>query len=536
MKKWAAPGALILSLSVFAFAQVSGNLLWPLPSSQTLTGGFADTRADHFHGGVDLRARTPEPVVAPTDGWIERMAVHPSGYGRVLYFRLDDGRTAVFAHLSQFAAPIEEALRDSQIVAGTYRVDVIYPEPIVEMKFARGATLAWTGKTGVGPAHLHFEIREGAVQTDPLANYPPHDRDKPVISGLWWTTTSSYSPMSLGTRLEASAEANSRWHTHQHQPINEREPVAFFIQTYDPGPWGRHAVPSVIRIRVRDAVVHEEHPARIDLAAPKDFYEEIVWSERKRYDRDVRRLLAPPPPNYYRISPQNNEGWLSGLQNEEVTIEVEDRAGNVATARVPVSCGNFDTLETRLPPRELNSAAFSLRTDDVTLAWVDLQSTSPHEISAGPPDFAFARPCTLTYRFAANEQIPGMFIYERTASGGMRALWRIAALDAEDSISCTILRAGTYGVAFDSDPPTVSFSTLHGKLRFKVRDNLSYIDDSTIRCTVDGITAIAEYEYEDSGGFIWTQQPLARGEHDVEISAGDRAGNIGRWMATVRIP
>jgi hypothetical protein len=82
----------------------------------------------------------------------------------------------------------------------------------------------------------------------------------------------------------------------------------------------------------------------------------------------------------------------------------------------------------------------------------------------------------------------------------------------------------------------VQFSVLQGKIRFKVRDALSYIDDSSIRCTVDGSTAIAEYEYESNGGAIWTQIPLARGAHQVEMSAGDRAGNVGRWASTVRIP
>ena len=526
----------LLCAAFLAFAAPKmGRLLWPLPGSTTITGGHADTRPDHFHGGVDLRARTPLPVVAPTDGWVERLAVQPSGYGRVLYFRMDDGRTAVFGHLSRFVPPLEETLRDSQMVTGTYRVEMLYPEPRTELEFKRGAVLAYTGETGVGPPHLHFEIREGAVQTDPLANYSPVDTDKPVIVNLWWTTASGYSPVSIGTPLE-ERDGSGKWTTHQHAAIDVSEPIGFFIQTYDPGPWGRHAVPSIIRITVGEHVLHEEYPSRIDLAAPKDFYEEIVWSERKRYEKDVRRLFALLPPAQLQHSLTGIEGWLTNLRDATVTIEVEDRAGNVTQAFVPLSCGDFDTTQNAALPNVLHGGPFILQSDDVTLAWARLDSIGAREVMIVPWDIGFAKPCTLSYRFAPGERVPGLFFYERTASGGMRAIWRIASLDRDGAMSCTILRSGTYGVAEDHDPPTVQFSVRQGKINFKVRDAYSYIDDSTIRCLVDGVTAIAEYEYDKHGGVIWTRSPLTRGAHSIELSAGDRAGNVGRWVSTARIP
>ncbi len=528
--------AVFLCAAIFAFAESRiGALLWPLPDSKVLTGGFADSRTDHFHGGVDLRARTPLPVVAPTNGWIERIAVQPSGYGRVLYYRMEDGHTAVFGHLSRFVTPVEEALRDSELVAGTYRVDFSYREPQTELRFARGETIAYTGKSGVGPPHLHFEVREGAVQTDPLANYAPVDKDKPVIVALWWTTLSQYSPLSSGNPLEEAKDKPGTWLTHMHEPIHENEPVAFFIQTYDPGPWGRHAVPSIVRIKDGKDVLYETHPARIDLLA-KDFYSAIVWPEQKRNKKDIRRLFAPPPPRQFHRSPERNESWISGLRDETLTIEVEDRAGNITKALVPVTCGDFDSTRSPAPPTLLNAGPFQLQTDDVMLAWARMDSVAPREVIIAPFDLGFARACTLSYRFQAGERLPGLFFYERTASGGMRAIWRMSGLDHDGAMSCTIFHGGTFGVGVDDAPPTAQFSVRQGKIRFKVRDALSYIDDSSIRCRVDSATAIAEYEYEGSGGLIWTQEPLRRGPHRVEFTAADRAGNVGHWLSEVRIP
>jgi hypothetical protein len=529
--------ALALGASSLAPADTHvGELLWPLPSSQVVTGGFADTRPDHFHGGVDLRARTPEPVVAPTDGWVERFAVQPGGYGRALYFRLADGRTAVFGHLSCFAPPVEKALRDSELVTGTYRIDVSYSEPHDSLRFKRGDLLAFTGRTGSGPAHLHYEIREGAVQTDPLANYEPLDQDKPVIVGLWFTTASQYSPAGLGTRLEMASDSQPIWLTHSHQPIVENEPVAFCIQTYDPGPWGRNAVPSTLRIKHRGAVLYEAHPARIDLAEPKNFYWAIVWPMQLHGRKDIRRLFAPLPPARYRRTPDDNSGWIAGLRQDTLSIEVADRAGNITTALVPVTCGDFDSTQTPMPPTELSVGSFTVQSNDATLSWTSLDSVAPREVELSPGELGFAKPCTLSYQLTASETSKGLFFYERSVAGRIKSIWRTVSLEGDSMMSCAILHSGTYGVALDTGAPSLQLSSRQGMIRFRVRDGYSGIDDGSIRCTVDGATAIAEYETDISGGFIWTQEPLKRGKHHVEFSAADRVGNLGQWTADVRIP
>jgi hypothetical protein len=510
----------------------SGSLLWPLPSSGTLTGGFADTRPDHFHGGVDLRAQTPQPVIAPTDGWVERLSVNPSGYGHTLYFRLDDGRTAVFGHLSRFAPLVEEALRDSQLVTGTARIEIVYPVPRVELTFTRGDTIAYTGKTGTGPAHLHFEIREGTVQTDPLSNFEPQDHAKPVITGLWWTTLSGYSPVASGFRLNAPQRGN-QWLTHQRHGIDTNEPVAFFIQAYDPGPWGRNAVPAAIRIRVNGELVHEIFPGRIDLVGPKQFYGDIIWAQRRRNRRDIRRLFLPPPPAQYAFTPIASDGWLSDLSNATVTIEVVDRAGNTATAEVPVTCGPAHNAPVP-PPCALTSGAFTLFGDIPSLAWAKLSPRSPSEIFISPAEMGFARPCTLAYHYAPANRA-GLYFYERTSASSWKPLWSIAELENGETMSCTILHGGTYGVALDTIPPQIQLSAFGGRIRLRAFDVGSWIDDGTLRCTVDSLTAIPEFEYDARGGFIWTRTPLARGRHDVQVTAGDRAGNVQTYRSILRI-
>lgn len=522
--------ALLLVLSLVP-AVFGGGFLWPLPGYETITGGFADSRPDHFHGGVDVRTG-PEPqvVIAPADGWIERLAVTPPGYGRTLYFRLADGRTAVFGHLSRFAPVLEQMMRDSQLACGTYRVDFSFAESIPQLCFHAGDTLAFSGKSGVGPAHLHFEIREGDVQTDPLALYERADNDLPVVAGISWTALSDFTPWSSGKTLVLKRIRAGHWTA---SAVNADEPVAFFIRCYDPNPWGRNAVPRSLRIKVDGRTLYEDQATRIALLGLRDIYAKIVWPERQRR-RDVRRLFEIPHRPEYRDSITSYRGWLADLDHANVVIEVEDRAGNVTQVEFTVTAGADVPRADPQTSFTIQSGTFTLETGgDPTATWAEMSALSPDEVKISPAGLAFGRRLRLLH--TNQRALPGVFCYERKTDGALRTIAQ-AQLDPDSLSNCWILRAGTYGVGQDSLPPELSLYARGGELRFQLSDGLSGIDDSTVRATIDGQTAIPEFEYEERGGAIWTPQPLTSGSHNVVFTAADRAGNVGMWQTTITVP
>ena len=516
-----------LFAAVLAANGLAADLLWPLPDHQTLTGGFADSRPDHFHGGVDVRTGPdPLPVIAPADGWIERVAVTPAGYGRALYFRLPDGRTAVFAHLSRFAPALEHMLRDSQLAGGTYRVDFSFTESSPARCFKAGDTIAYTGKTGAGPAHFHYEIREGAVQTDPLAVYARADTDPPVITGLNWTTLSGFTPWSSGQALTLKRVRSGFWTAPK---IDAREPVGIFVRCYDPGPWGRNAVPAVIRLKVDGRVIFEDSPTRLDLLGPRDIYAKIVWPERQRR-RDLRRLFEFP----VHAIPSLRSGWVSDVSDAAVLIEIEDRNGNISQVSLTVTAG-ADARGIGSPlPAALQAGAFTLETDgDPAASWARLTNVSPTEVQIEPAGLAFTR--RLLLRHDGDGAKRGTFCCERKPDGSLRTVSQ-AQVEPDSSPSCWVLRAGTYGVGLDSLPPELSLFVRAGEVRFRLTDDASGVDDATVRCTMDGLTAVPEFEYEERGGAVWTPQPLNSGAHDVAFTAADRAGNARTWRLTVTVP
>jgi hypothetical protein len=137
-----------------------GDYLWPTDAGRALTSTFGEFRRTHFHAGIDVSTgdRTGFKVFASRDGYVWRIGVSPDGYGKVLYVRHRDGYTTVYAHLDRFAKRIEARARREQEVLQRYPVDITCGPD--ELPVGKGDVIAFTGETGAGSPHLHFEIRD----------------------------------------------------------------------------------------------------------------------------------------------------------------------------------------------------------------------------------------------------------------------------------------------------------------------------------------------------------------------------------------
>ncbi len=161
---------------------------WPLELTPELTSTFCEFREGHFHAGIDLSTfgETGAKVFAVADGTVVRVRAGARGYGRAIYLELEDGRLAVYAHLSTYYRALAEYVRDEQEKAQSYRVD-LYPEP-GRFRVRQGDVIALSGDSGAGAAHLHFELREGDVAVNPLTHgLTTADRHAPTLRALVWT-------------------------------------------------------------------------------------------------------------------------------------------------------------------------------------------------------------------------------------------------------------------------------------------------------------------------------------------------------------
>lgn len=151
---------------------------WPTNASYVLTSTFGEFRPDHFHIGIDVKtwAREGYPVYAASDGYVARVSVSPWGYGKVIFLSLDSGMGAVYAHLSAFCPRLRPFVQEEQEKLAKYAVSVTMPPHL--MRVQQGDIIGYTGSTGIGYPHLHFELRDSVNRpVNPLKYFSSRIRD-----------------------------------------------------------------------------------------------------------------------------------------------------------------------------------------------------------------------------------------------------------------------------------------------------------------------------------------------------------------------
>jgi hypothetical protein len=174
---------LILMVSPAARAEV---YLWPVRGERRLSSSFGEFRDGHYHAGIDLRSygAIGLPCLAISDGYLSRVKIGPQGYGKALYVRLSDGRTAVYAHLDCFNGEIDSLVWHHRVKKGSPWCDITLD--VGKYPVSVGEIVCYSGDTGTSAPHLHFEIRDEEQRPiNPLEEiYSVPDTQAPIISGL----------------------------------------------------------------------------------------------------------------------------------------------------------------------------------------------------------------------------------------------------------------------------------------------------------------------------------------------------------------
>ncbi|MBL0176733.1 MAG: M23 family metallopeptidase [Ignavibacteria bacterium] len=133
---------------------------WPTDASTKRTSCFCEFRANHFHAGIDVSTgmQTGFKVFASRGGWLHSVSFEPFGYGWILTIKQPDGYSTSYAHLKGFPAKIRAAYLAKLTASGhSYGLAEFAPD---EVPVKKGEVVAYTGDTGAGPPHLHFEVRD----------------------------------------------------------------------------------------------------------------------------------------------------------------------------------------------------------------------------------------------------------------------------------------------------------------------------------------------------------------------------------------
>ncbi len=178
----------VIFFSIFSSA-LGQNYANPLDGELILSGNFGEVRGNHFHSGLDLKTGGVEgkPVYSIADGYVTRIVVSPTGFGKAIYINHPDGKTSVYAHLRDFAPEIAAYVKEQQYAKQAFSVDLNLSATKFPVK--QGQQIAKSGNSGSsGGPHVHFEVREtlGQIPTNPLNHgFKVKDQRHPELKTLW---------------------------------------------------------------------------------------------------------------------------------------------------------------------------------------------------------------------------------------------------------------------------------------------------------------------------------------------------------------
>jgi hypothetical protein len=165
-------GTVLLMLFLLMAGQLSAQKEYPKNYFRspvnypiTLSGSFGEIRRNHFHSGIDIRTAgaVGKPVYAVADGYVSRVNISATGFGKALYINHPNGYTSLYGHLLKFAGPIAQWVRAEHYRRESFVMDTEVPAGVLKVK--KGDLIAYSGNSGSsGGPHIHFEIRDTKSQ------------------------------------------------------------------------------------------------------------------------------------------------------------------------------------------------------------------------------------------------------------------------------------------------------------------------------------------------------------------------------------
>jgi hypothetical protein len=249
------------------------------------------------------------------------------------------GGVAVYGHLSEFAPKIQSYVEDEQYASKRYQQNLL-PAPR-QIPIGRGEVIGKSGQSGVGPPHLHFEIRTDRNRpVNPLNRIfdkadaiPPHIHSLTIVPSEPADLRTDPSTVD-GKLLPVSYDVSGGMLGVTPQITGEVGLAVLADDQIDGPKWT--VSPYRFRLEVNGQLIGELTYDSLDYD-----YTRLIDLER-RYDSDGG--LAPRATNLFRYSRNKlwqyaglaKDGWLSkenGLHSGEntVRITVADLGGNATT-------------------------------------------------------------------------------------------------------------------------------------------------------------------------------------------------------------
>lgn len=326
------------------FLADSVTYAWPTDASRQISSTFAETRSAHLHAGLDIRTwgREGYRVFATRDGVVYRIATGPHGYGNVIYLKHNDGSYSVYAHLNRFEPVLQAFVDSTRLVDYSFTIDEIVENK--GFRYKKGELIAFSGSTGIGPPHLHFELRTPDFEPfNPLlTNISVTDNIPPVFRQLG---IEYLHPISLKPEEFEIKNARKSGNLYNFGEITVNQPIGLAVNVHDRAnqTTNVYAVHTLTMVHKSDTLYHSgvdifsySHTRHMFLDRSY-----LMLAETRRAFQRLYRVNGNRLP-IYRIL--KNEGVLAlGKGSYPLRIIASDIYGNQAEATVTVHVENAES-------------------------------------------------------------------------------------------------------------------------------------------------------------------------------------------------
>jgi len=531
------------------------SLKFPLNLSPSISGSYGELRSNHFHLGVDFRigGSSGASLYAANDGYISRITVSPSGYGRAIYIVHPNGLTTIYAHMHNFASKIEEYVQNEQYRRESFAVDLSLDPTVFEVK--RGELIGEAGNSGSSVApHLHFEVRDTKSQNtvNPLKmlNLSVKDNLAPVFEMV-----NFYSIQDADKIPSRSLIASYKGATTNLVEVSDSFYVAVAAADRQNGTPGKLAVHSY-KYFLDDELIFSLTPDPVAAGMGRYINSMIEYSERQRSGRNfmIKSWIEPACGLMSNIEAKDSGLFILNDDDiHKVRIELWDEHGNMAEREFRVKRQDISSEKTIDEGQDIAMYWFldnEIRESDFRyfLGWGSLYSSVYMNLRRDTlsgytgwrlhnGNTPLHRPAKISLKSDIPESLKDKALIAIVNDSGrltsLGGAWNGGWIETES------LSFGLYTVALDTIAPGITSSfkegaTLKGRatVRFTIRDNLSGID--SYKVYIDDKWVLADYDAKNNRLTVPLNTRTAQRDkkHRISVEVTDRRGNINQLKSS----
>jgi hypothetical protein len=524
----------------------------PLPLPERLSGSFGELRTDHFHAGIDYKTGEKEgiPVHAAAAGYVSRVKVSETGYGKVIYITHPDGIVTVYAHLSEFYHPLADTVEAIQQQYQKFALE-IFPDKST-FPVNKGMLIGFSGNSGSseGP-HLHFETRLSASEkpfNPQMIGYNFQDTVPPVIKSVI-----IYEPGPGGALFNAAKRSyfvNPVTGKLPYDTIITGSPFFLGVETFDrsgkePNPLGTVH----LELMADDSLICSCSIDSFSFDQTRMINSHIDYQESFSGSKNIS-LMYKLPGNFLPFY-ENCTGMigLSDNQYRRINLTLSDFRKNSTTlvfyvGKEPNSSKKNKTTGTKVEfgtEKIIASGKYKLSFDKNTFyetVWVKPRYTKKQRNSLSgtlnitPESLPVQQPVQLSMKLiGTDDTLRNKIVIIHTNYKGDTTAYKCIVRDGWAETRVRVL--GKFEAVPDTVPPyckaPVEELSSGGKkiLRMKAGDNISGL--SSYKCFINGQFVISEYKPLNDELIIYTNLEPNK-QHSLEIELADYTNNHSNYL------